>query len=135
LPCRPDRPAGDDDAMDSDGAASGRQMNSHRARIPRGGRAVPGVRCSPHARGVRLLSLAGPGRSGPLGTGQRLGPDHVWVPWVERKDLIPGALAPRPVPLHPNLLHRLSSPQLASGYPRCSQGDRDVSRRHNRGCR
>src|SRR5262245_15738211 len=37
--------------------------------------------------------------SGVAGAGERLDPDHVWVPWVGRKDLTPGALAPGPGPL------------------------------------
>ena len=57
----------------------------------------------------RLLSLAGPGRSGPPGTGQRLGPDHVRVPRVGRHFLRPGALTPDPRPAGADALHHPAS--------------------------
>src|SRR5580704_8370090 len=57
----------------------------------------------------RLLSLAGPGRSGPPGTGQRLGPDHVRVPRVGRHFLRPGALTPDPRPVGADALHHPAS--------------------------
>src|SRR5262245_54797986 len=49
--------------------------------------------------------------SGVAGAGERLDPDHVWVPWVGRKDLTPGALAPGPGPLDTDPLHCRSSPR------------------------
>ena len=78
---------------------------------------APGVR--PRTRGVRLLSLAGPGRGRP-GTGQRLGPDHIWVPRVGRRVLRPGALTPDPRPVDADALHHPASRhlgRLATGGP------------------
>src|SRR5580692_7599494 len=50
-------------------------------RTPCGARALPQAPIvRPRPRGVRLLSLAGPGRADRPGTGQRLGPDHIWIP-------------------------------------------------------
>src|SRR5580704_15853996 len=81
---------------------------------------APGVR--PRARGVRRLSLAGPGRAGKPGTGQRLGPDHIWVPRVGRRVLHPGTLAPDPRPVDADALHHPTSRhlgRLATGGPGC----------------
>src|SRR6516165_5857936 len=39
------------------------------------------------------------------GTGECLGPDHIWVPQVGRQDLMPRALAPDPRPLDTDPLH------------------------------
>jgi hypothetical protein len=33
------------------------------------------------------------------GAGERLGPDHIWVSWIVRQVISPGALVPRPGPL------------------------------------
>src|SRR5206468_5655629 len=70
----------------------------------------PGNR--PRARGVRLLSLVGPGRAGRPGTGQRLGPNHIWVPRVGRRVLCPGTLAPDPRPADADALHHPASGHL-----------------------
>src|SRR5262244_222180 len=53
--------------------------------------------------------------AGTASAGERLGPDHVWVPWVERKDLVPGALAPGPGPLDTDPFHCLSPPRMSIG--------------------
>src|SRR5580704_14708212 len=74
------------------------------------------------ARGVRLLSLAGLGRVGRPGTGQRLGPDQIWIPRVGRRVLRPHALAPDPRPVDADALHYPASRhagRVATGGPGC----------------
>src|SRR5690348_12548431 len=102
--------------------ASTWQMSVHRPRTPCGRQPVPRDRRSPQGPRWRLLSLAGPGRSGPPGTGQRLGPDHVRVPRVGRHFLRPDAHTPDPPPAGADALHHPASGHrgtLATGGLAC----------------
>ncbi len=95
LPCRRHRSARHLHALDSDGGRrppdSGTFTGPVRPAVYGPWPWASGVRA--RARGVHLLSLAGPGRADRPGTGPRLGPDHIWVPRVGRRVLRPGALA------------------------------------------
>src|SRR5215470_14180202 len=70
---------------------------------------IPSARrlSGPWAR--RLLGC--PSAGAIIGTGERLGSDHVGVPWVGREDLRPAVLAPRPRPVDTDLRHGVSSPR------------------------
>lgn len=52
------------------------------------------------------------------GTGERFDPDLVWIPRVEREDLMPRALVPDPWPVDTDLLHCFSSPGPAAIFKR-----------------
>src|SRR5258706_507903 len=51
------------------------------------------------------------GAAGIAGAGERLGADHIWVPWVGEKDLVPGVLARNLRLVDAGALHGRSTPR------------------------
>jgi len=66
----------------------------------------PGGGCGAPPGRIAVLPGCRPA-DGITGTGKRLGPDHVWVPRVGRKDVMPGVLAPDHVPVDTDARHCL----------------------------